>query len=87
LFVVKFYESQDYGLAMSRRTTTTFSLPVGMRSALYAEASRRATTPSRVLEALPVRHLPEFVASGIRQTLDTSGATPATDLTERGGET
>jgi hypothetical protein len=45
-----------------------------VRSALYAEAERRGTTPSRVLEALLVRHLAGFIADAIQQTLRDGGA-------------
>jgi hypothetical protein len=39
-----------------------------MRSVLYSEAERLETTPSRLLEALLVLHLPDFIASGLRQS-------------------
>jgi len=48
-----------------RRTPCTWFLPAGIRSAIDAEASRRSTTPSRVVEALLLRYLPEFVAESI----------------------
>jgi hypothetical protein len=51
------------------RTSTTFALTAGMRSALFAEAERRGTTPSLVLEALLVQHLPEFIAAAVREAV------------------
>jgi hypothetical protein len=40
-----------------------------MRSAIDAEASRRGVTPSRVVEAVFSRYLPEFVAQAISEDL------------------
>jgi hypothetical protein len=51
------------------RTTCTWALPVGVRSIIEDEARRRATTPSRVVEALLQRYLPAFVAESITETL------------------
>jgi hypothetical protein len=65
---------------MQTRTVTSFSLPAGMRSAIYAEAERRGTTPSRVLEAVLLRHLPEFVAEAIRDSFLVAEASDSPDL-------
>jgi len=51
------------------RTTCTWALPVGVRSIIEDEARRRATTPSRVVEALLQRYLAAFVAESITETL------------------
>jgi hypothetical protein len=51
-----------------------------MRSVLYAEAERQQTTPSRLLEELLVRHLPDFIASGLRQSF-----APVSDEAAHGG--
>ncbi len=51
------------------RTTVTWRLPSGMRSAIDAEASRRGVTPSRVVEDLFARYLPTFVAEALADAL------------------
>jgi hypothetical protein len=43
-----------------------------MRSVLYSEAERQQTTPSRLLEALLVRHLPDFIAFELRESFEPS---------------
>ena len=52
-----------------KRTTVTWSLRPGIRSAIDAEAARRSLPPSKVAEALLARYLPDFVAQAIRESL------------------
>ncbi len=47
----------------------TWNLPIGMRSAIDAEADRRGVPPSRVVEEILARFLPEFVAAALQETL------------------
>ena len=54
----------------SNRTTVTWSLRAGIRSAIDAEASRRSLAPSQVADALIARYLPEFVAEAILKSLE-----------------
>ena len=47
------------------RTTVTWSLPAGMRSAVDAEAARRGVPPSKVVEDLIRHYLPRLVSEAL----------------------
>ncbi len=51
------------------RTPVTWSLPHGIRSAIDAEAARRDSTPSRVVEAFFLTYLPTFIAESVTASL------------------
>jgi hypothetical protein len=48
------------------RTTVTWHLAAGLRSAIDAEAQRTGIPPSRVVERLLLKYLPEFIADSVR---------------------
>jgi hypothetical protein len=46
-----------------------WSLPVGIRSAIDAEARRRGMRPSQIAEAVFARYLPTFIADSLAEAL------------------
>jgi hypothetical protein len=53
----------------SARTTVTWHITPGLRSAIDAEALRSGIPPSRVVERLLLKYLPDFLAESVRASL------------------
>jgi len=60
------------GMTISR-TTVTWRIAAGMRSAIDAEASRRGVAPSRIVEELIARYLPVLVERALREAFEQAG--------------
>jgi hypothetical protein len=54
------------------KSTVTWRVPAGIRSAIDAEASRSGTTPSAVASELLVTVLPDWIAGRIRDQINSN---------------